>query len=1672
MPTPRQIADLRRQLERYEIWTTEFPLSELRTTLAIIDEQIAPIRSKQRELETLRVRLDDQLKSLPDLEFLASTRNELAPFIDETTPLESNISRLTSNAAQLDRMIVACDRIDELCRRLGRHPDWPNSRDTKLNADEKVKSTIADLDKIGDALATELKRIEADEELAAEFLASLSSITPDNWDTEPAASMITSSSDALRVLLIGQVLIDRNGTLKLASADSSFIATIAACLSTYDHTALVSLLVDQVNKLGLQRLTMALSALSPSMVYALADHEDLPPLLGEALYLVALFGHQQGLLGPLSAKVRSTPEIVRLVELTQQMVLHRDLSELVTEIKMALSANADSLSQAPQGPTPRELRQAVLDKITHHPGMTRLHAKLRLYAQAQFLRPLKELVEANDPAAAHDEWERHGTVEVKLQSCLDALDQIDRRHLADSHRHNTRSYLVSFEDALLRWESKTRDERADATTVSLSSLITDIRTSDHPQNRTFCAELHRITHVPGASPPLGMQSLCVPPARMLVDPEQFVKASHIESFILCSQNRPIPCLVYLADLAREISRGTPRSPGEIIDEYLRRRAMLAARRAAGDNPVLLKRIDDAVTRSRTDLLKKSESLIATAKKVAIESESVSETLQLFLLALDDENFVDAEAFILDLDEQLRRYRILQDPARSYAHKFLGEIGEQPNFDDSLDALNARIDELRSRHRSRRLHIERLNSLQEHKLIGTYISSHAHALIRRIDLPTHWPSNERQASEVADSIDVAIVFLDTRASYHTQQPKVVAALIDGLPKYIVERLAKLSEQRDENPLAELSALIRGYHPAERIVECIGALAHHSERPEHEHTFGSPQRNVERRSRRLSATTASEGDFLREIHIAIERDAQRWLSDDPGDLSLERAIKISDWVAVRQIAARNISRRAGQNGQQRSLSQYEAIFAYAETRDVIRTSLDTAPPSLVLYFVAVFWSRGQLSIWLTDSHFQGILIDALGGKKTLPERIKALGAGTPDSTGYMWFTTMISEASRVAVRETPVSALIADQMWSLEPKANIRADLLHWLYQARRHEALSHLARLTPRPSFVMQCIRAFERAESAPDARPAALQIAAAFREQAESKSNTKPWTILFLTLEQTNPESDHDRSPVKISVPDSIVQRVDDDIFEVMLYIEPRFTADPAETLTLEFPDGATLNLLDANEDILNPREMPIQRPLPKDVKDGDIFDLPYTLKGRTFRGREFEARDEVTLEVSGNITPPLQSHELSQAWPGASGSPVLYQEGFFGRERECREIERCICADDRQRSLMLYGQRRVGKTSLLLEMVRRLPPDERRVTGIYIDVAGLDLPADRSMAAQLFNKIVDALDDPRNEALKSALDTVRDPRKLARNLQPEVSLFTALHSLKDRLRDASHGQIRRLALFIDEFDRFVEPLMSSPQSEKDADQMMWALRQIVQQSQDISLVLAGSGLQRVFTRDYARPLYGSIAQVEINPFSWESDKHAILDIFVPTPVRGRLVHGSVESVGQHATQMCGGHPYFLALVGQAAGVYARGRNVNVHLINAAARELINGSLPDLQRRVDAQLFYAHIFETLRRVPEQDQRLAQLILVNIASRTTAALPWLNRSDAIDDPDINRERESDREHALQLLIDEGAVESGAPRERGAQVRIAVPLTALAVRHSETTIRRQALQWRAEHQGPKK
>ncbi len=1646
------ITDLQRLLATHGTWTTTLPLHTFKSALELLDSVTRPPRVALNDLKECREHVQEQINRLPALHFLAPLRDVTGTTLVQTQTLEHNRQLLTTQSAALTSAMRLVDRVREMCRRLEQEPRWPKAVTpaSQGSIEQRIHAVLQPLEDYGDALAEELKRIDTNEGAAVELVTRWAQSTADSWKTGPAHQEFAEISGALEILFRGRVRTDRREQLAPVVNDTQLLAVIVAYFHLHAGSALLDLLVGLVGDVGLTRLTVLLSALGSPTLCVLAERDTIPPVLGDALCLLALRNRHQALLEMLVPSLGGSPGIVAFARAILDESRQHGLSKVADRVIWCLrtqSAHAGSSG----GDESDTLRNNLLARIEHSPGMTKLHHTLRVHARTLFLRPLQRLVEEGDTAGALEWWMSSGSRDEQVQACIAKLSHQDARNLEDTHRRNTSSYLDSFEQELLAWQVTTRAQSPDDT---LEVLVTRLRTSGQHRDEDFARVLEAIVEAPPVEP------LFHDLKQVLPERSEAIEPAHTESFILRCHRRAVPPALYISDCLRLVLAADPRSQEELVGHYLSRNAIDAAQETARGHPQLTEEVDRAIERLRAEFRERHQTLLADARKIAAENDEVSEYVEFLEMELREAQFVTAEELIEELSEQVRLHHLLQDPERSYAIEFLRDFEQDPAVEAPLSHLYARVDELRAEHADRRGHIGALQELFDQPIFGKFIVSQRPSVLRRIDRRGGWPQTRGEAQSMARSIEIATRFLTTQVQYQAQQPEVVAALLQRVPQYIVDRCKTLADDATQNPLRELLDLIEAFHPAQRVLDFVGSSAQAAGTD-----AGAPGVRLAsmRRHRQAPPPARESADDIRaRIQQAIAQQSEEWLEEDPGNLTIQGAIKISDWNAVRQIAARKIRAREHASLENPSLSVYEAIFAFAQVREQLVVQRAARSETSLLLAIAVFWSRPTLRGWLRKEAFERLLDDVLGGE-SLVERLKTLSGGSLETPGYAWLTTMMSVASRIRTRDAELSSQIAELLWNAVPQPTVksRTDLLHWLHRMRRDEALRYLAKHAPQPDFVKQCIRAFERAESAPEVRPAALQMAAAFREQSGRQRNTKPWVMLFLRLEQISQDIEHDALPVKISTIDSVVERAGDETFGLDLYIEPVLSADPPEVLELRLPNGGkAVDLIRGEEGLLSPKTITITCALPETAKGGDIIEVPYVASGRTFGGRKIEARDQLSVELAGTKPPPLDNNELLRAWPGASGDPVRHLQGFFGRERECQQIQRRICDDDRPRSLMLFGQRRVGKTSILLELVRRFPPDERRVTGVFVDVSSVELPPDRSMSQQFFNKIVDALDDPRNKNVRDALGSGRTTsvRKLLRGIDPSLSLFTALHSLRERLCDASGGRIQRLTLFIDEFDRFVEPLMEGNEAEKSADRMMWDLRQIIQQSEYISLVLAGSGLQKRFTAPYQRPLYGSIDPVEIIPFDWEEDRDAILDIFLPERIRARLCRdANVDDVGRYATEMCGGHPYFLALVGQAAGMFARGRTVNVHLINLAARKLIDGDIPELPRHVNASLFFAHILETLRRVPLHEQKLARLILGHIASRTTESLPWLNRDDASDVPDVLNESEMDRERALQLLIEEGAVV-----EQGQRVRIAVPLTALAVRNRANLLRHEALQ----------
>jgi tetratricopeptide (TPR) repeat protein len=135
---------------------------------------------------------------------------------------------------------------------------------------------------------------------------------------------------------------------------------------------------------------------------------------------------------------------------------------------------------------------------------------------------------------------------------------------------------------------------------------------------------------------------------------------------------------------------------------------------------------------------------------------------------------------------------------------------------------------------------------------------------------------------------------------------------------------------------------------------------------------------------------------------------------------------------------------------------------------------------------------------------------------------------------------------------------------------------------------------------------------------------------------------------------------------------------------------------------------------------------------------------------------------------------------PYIAGNPLNSSRGFFGREDVFREVETVLSSPD-QNSIVLFGQRRIGKTSILLNLQSRLPSPP--FVPVYFDL----MDNARKSLAEVLNNIAQVIVQQvgLNYSLTSNFD--KNGRDFRTKFLPQV--FDAL------------GSQKRLVLLFDEFD-------------------------------------------------------------------------------------------------------------------------------------------------------------------------------------------------------------------------------------------------------------------------------
>jgi len=202
---------------------------------------------------------------------------------------------------------------------------------------------------------------------------------------------------------------------------------------------------------------------------------------------------------------------------------------------------------------------------------------------------------------------------------------------------------------------------------------------------------------------------------------------------------------------------------------------------------------------------------------------------------------------------------------------------------------------------------------------------------------------------------------------------------------------------------------------------------------------------------------------------------------------------------------------------------------------------------------------------------------------------------------------------------------------------------------------------------------------------------------------------------------------------------------------------------------------------------------------------------------------------------------------PYIAGAPVLDEEMFYGREKLTARMLSTL----HRNSLMITGERRIGKTTFLHHLAKVLAEDdagEWRFFPVFVDLQGVP---ERSFFHALMSEIVDTLE--LESATRSHL-----------RLRPEPEGYEARefsHDLKLVIGDLAARTSRKvkLALLIDEVDVLNEYSESVNQR----------LRGIFMKSfsENLVAVMSGVGIRRRWKSEVS-PWYNFFDEIELGGFS------------------------------------------------------------------------------------------------------------------------------------------------------------------------------------------------------------
>lgn len=304
---------------------------------------------------------------------------------------------------------------------------------------------------------------------------------------------------------------------------------------------------------------------------------------------------------------------------------------------------------------------------------------------------------------------------------------------------------------------------------------------------------------------------------------------------------------------------------------------------------------------------------------------------------------------------------------------------------------------------------------------------------------------------------------------------------------------------------------------------------------------------------------------------------------------------------------------------------------------------------------------------------------------------------------------------------------------------------------------------------------------------------------------------------------------------------------------------------------------------------------------------------------------------------------------PYVTGIAVDVPGMFFGREDILAFLRSNLIGMNHSNVIILQGNRRTGKSSILKQIVRQRIFDPH--VPVYIDCQGLGRLTSQLFYYKVGNEIFQAI-NLLEEAPRS---------RLGRECISEADPFYDFRALLDDFTQRIPG--RRIVLLIDEFEVIDDQIQRGHLDPSVLEQ----LRHLFQHHEDIAVVLTGSYRLRRLHQEYWSPLFGIGLQREVGFLDEAATRQLIT-----RPLEGWATFAA--EVVDRIVQLTACQPYFVQMlchnVVQELNRRRMYRSVTLDVVEDAAQETLTSA--------DGHLTY--MYKSI------ESPVAQAILVGMASQ--------------------------------------------------------------------------------------